>query len=80
MRIAKMEDPDSDEYYSHGQPIARWHHVDCFVDNRESLNVSEDVSADMLTGFKSLKKVDQEMLFSKLGGGDKKPAVKATKG
>eukprot|EP00117_Sycon_ciliatum_P025830 scpid32102/ scgid21352/ Poly [ADP-ribose] polymerase 1; NAD(+) ADP-ribosyltransferase 1; Poly[ADP-ribose] synthase 1 len=68
VRIAKMDDPDPDAMYGHGNLIPRWHHVECFVKRRAEIDVSEDVSADMLTGFKQMKKADQEMLTKSLGG------------
>jgi poly [ADP-ribose] polymerase len=56
--------------------IPRWHHVDCFVNERENLEVDSSITAECFTGFKKLKKEDQDMLKKKLGASkDKKKSA-----
>lgn len=72
-----MEEPDEDEPYAYGgQLIPRWYHVDCFIDDRADLH--NEITADMLTGYKHLKKPDQEMLAKKFGGTVQKGCVSST--
>ena len=66
-------EPDGESNAPAGVPIPRWHHVDCFIESRESLEVESSVTAESFTGFSKLKKVDKDLLKSKLGsGGGKK--------
>lgn len=62
IRISKM-DYDS-EMGQKLDGVARWHHLDCFVTLRSSLEFFD--SADALPGFKSLTKEDQKSVKSKI--------------
>ncbi|XP_053378443.1 poly [ADP-ribose] polymerase 1-like [Mercenaria mercenaria] len=50
-------------------PQDLWHHVDCFVENRDELDFGTDKNPNIITGFSNLKKEDQDMLIEKLGKG-----------
>ena len=58
----------------HG-PFMNWNHVDCFVSRRDELNFTADKSPTIMTGFMDLREKDRDMLFAKLGKGDKKAAA-----
>ena len=61
-------------------PTPWWHHIDCFIDNRDELGVEASVTAESFAGFTKLKAVDQEILKKKLGSqGGKKSAGKGVK-
>ncbi|KAK6179955.1 hypothetical protein SNE40_012198 [Patella caerulea] len=64
IRVSKKEF-DSQRAKMYG-PQELWHHVDCFVDKKDELEFNVDIK--QITGFKSLKKEDQEELVKKLGG------------
>ena len=57
----------------HG-PFMNWNHVDCFVARREELSFTADKSPTIMTGFMDLREKDRNMLFEKLGKGDKSKA------
>ena len=46
-----------------------WHHVDCFIKEREELGYDLDQQPKILNGFSSIDKDDQNMLIEKLGKG-----------
>jgi len=73
LRLAKVQEPDAESNAPAGIPIPWWHHVDCFMENRESLGVESSLTAESFTGFSKLKKEDKDQLKSKLGseGGKK---------
>ncbi|CAG0883144.1 unnamed protein product [Darwinula stevensoni] len=91
VRIAK-KDYESDSAKRFG-PMNRWHHVDCFVKDREELEYFD--SGAKLQGFKTLSAEDQAELQKKLskmdgkkrkaggdavdGAGKKKPKLEGTK-
>lgn len=50
-------------------PQDLWHHVDCFVENRDELQFGTEMNPKDITGFSNLKKEDQDMLIEKLGKG-----------
>lgn len=52
--------------------IPRWHHVDCFVEEREDLEVDSSITAECFTGFNKLEKADQDTLKKKLGASKEK--------
>src|SRR5262249_47568320 len=62
VRISK-KNYDSDNAKRFG-PMDDWHHLDCFVANRETLSFY--VSGQLIPGFKSLDKDDQMSIKSKL--------------
>ena len=69
VRIAK-KDYESDSAKRFG-PMDRWHHVDCFVKDREELEYFD--SGAKLQGFKTLSAEDQAELqkkLSKMDGSD----------
>ena len=43
-------------------PIDRWHHVGCFIKNKNDLGWSDEYTANMLTNFKSLDADDREII------------------
>ncbi|XP_013395651.1 poly [ADP-ribose] polymerase 1 [Lingula anatina] len=63
-----MKEYESERAKMYG-PQDRWHHVDCFVENRDELQFSSDMNPDKIPGYKSLKKEDKEMVKEKLGAG-----------
>ena len=69
LRLAKIMEPDAESNAPAGVPIPWWHHVECFIENRESLGVESSVTAESFTGFSNLKKEDKDLLKSKLGSG-----------
>ena len=69
LRLAKIMEPDAESNAPPGVPIPWWHHVECFIENRESLGVESSVTAESFTGFSNLKKEDKDLLKSKLGSG-----------
>ena len=69
LRLAKVMEPDAESNAPAGVPIPWWHHVECFIENRESLGVESSVTAESFTGFSNLKKEDKDLLKSKLGSG-----------
>ena len=54
---------DSERAMAYG-PYMGWHHVDCFVKERETLEFFEE--AAKMPGLKTLSKEDQQMLKTKL--------------
>jgi len=70
VRLGRMnyEDPRA---VMHG-PFMNWNHVDCFVARREELSFTAEKSPTIMTGFMDLREKDRNMLFDKLGKGDKK--------
>ena len=62
MRLGKKV-YDSERARSYG-PYMGWHHVDCFVKDRETLEFFDDASK--MPGLKTLSKDDQQMLKAKL--------------
>ena len=72
LRLAKVMEPDAESNAPAGVPIPWWHHVECFIENRESLGVESSVTAESFTGFSNLKKEDKDLLKSKLGSGREK--------
>lgn len=73
-------DPEPDSHAPAGiGPIPWWHHVQCFIENRDTLSVEANVTAESFTGFKQLKKEDQKMLREKLGSGGGKKASRGKK-
>ncbi|XP_035211532.1 poly [ADP-ribose] polymerase 1-like [Stegodyphus dumicola] len=62
IRIAKIdsESPDAQRY----GPIPRWHHADCFVKERQTLEFTDD--AETLPGFNALSDEDKEIIKGKL--------------
>ena len=79
MRVAKVMEPDAESNAPAGVPIPHWHHVDCFIESRDSLEVDSTVTAESFSGFDELKKEDQAMLKSKLGTTRGKNAGKGSK-
>ncbi|CAH3168473.1 unnamed protein product, partial [Porites evermanni] len=69
LRLAKIMEPDAESNAPPGVPIPWWHHVECFIENRESLGVESSVTAESFTGFSNLKKEDKDLLKGKLGSG-----------
>ncbi|KAK2567464.1 Poly [ADP-ribose] polymerase [Acropora cervicornis] len=67
IRLAKVQEPDADSNAPAGMAIPWWHHVDCFVQCRESLSVDSSVTGESFTGFTALKKEDKDLLKRKLG-------------
>ena len=72
-------EPDAESNAPAGVPIPWWHHVDCFIENRASLEVESTVMAESFSGFTKLKKEDKDLLKSKLGSGGGKKAGKGGK-
>ena len=72
-------EPDAESNAPAGVPIPWWHHVDCFIENRASLEVESTVTAESFSGFTKLKKEDKDLLKSKLGSGGGKKAGKGGK-
>ena len=72
IRLAKVQEPEAESNAPAGMAIPWWHHVDCFVECRESLSVDSTATAESFTGFTKLKKEDKDLLKSKLGKGAKK--------
>ena len=72
LRLAKVMEPDAESNAPAGVPIPWWHHVECFIENRESLGVESSITAESFTGFSKLKKEDKDLLKSKLGSGREK--------
>ena len=70
VRLGRMnyEDPRA---VMHG-PFMNWNHVDCFVARRDELSFTAEKSPTIMTGFMDLREKDRNMLFDKLGKGDKK--------
>lgn len=64
MRIAKLQDAGAQGKKGYAGPIPEWHHVECFLENRESLDAAS-VKAEELTGFSKLKKADKDELKQK---------------
>ncbi|XP_015110104.1 poly [ADP-ribose] polymerase [Diachasma alloeum] len=62
VRISKMDFESETGQRLDG--VARWHHVDCFVNLRSALEFYN--SGDALPGFKALSKDDQKSLKSKI--------------
>ena len=62
MRLGKKV-YDSERARAYG-PYMGWHHVDCFVAERETLEFFEE--AAKMPGLKTLTKEDQQMLKAKL--------------
>ena len=79
LRLAKVMEPDAESNAPAGFPIPWWHHVDCFVESRVSLEVESTVTAEVFSGFTKLKKEDKELLKGKLGSGGVKKAGKGSK-
>ncbi|XP_072171566.1 poly [ADP-ribose] polymerase 1-like [Diadema setosum] len=77
MRIAFMEEQEEESY----GPVARWHHVDCFIDSMGDEDVlpgwPPSGTAKMLSGFKNLTATDKKTLQSKFG--DVIPEAKSSK-
>jgi poly [ADP-ribose] polymerase len=63
LRVAKMEEPDPEEYGFSGERIPRWHHYSCL---KKELMVG-GLTADMIPGFKQLKKADKDTMNEDLG-------------
>lgn len=63
IRIAKMIQPDPDKV-KFGGLIPSWHHVDCFLDNLDSLE-AEGVAPEELSGFIKLDKDGKDELKKK---------------
>lgn len=72
-------EPDAESSAPAGVPIPRWHHIDCFIENRDFLEVDSSVTAESFTGFTKLKKEDKDLLKSKLGTAGGKKAGKGNK-
>lgn len=72
-------EPDGESNAPAGVPIPWWHHVDCFIENRASLEVESTVTAESFSGFTKLKKEDKDLLKSKLGSAGGKKAGKGSK-
>ena len=58
-----MEEPDPEEYGFSGERIPRWHHYSCL---KKELMVG-GLTADMIPGFKQLKKADKDTINEDLG-------------
>ncbi len=58
-----MVQPEADKA-KFGGLIPSWHHVDCFLENLESLDAS-GVTAEELSGFTKLKKETKDELKTK---------------
>ena len=71
IRLAKVQEPDAESNAPAGMAIPWWHHVDCFVQCRESLSVDSSVTGESFTGFTKLNKEDKALLKRKLGKGAK---------
>ncbi|GFR22966.1 poly polymerase 1 [Trichonephila clavata] len=67
VRISKLDDNPENQRYG---PAPLWHHVDCFIKNKQKLQYNG--SAEDLPGFQNLKKEDQDMLKGKIGSVGKK--------
>ena len=79
LRLAKVMEPDGESNAPAGVPIPWWHHVDCFIENRASLEIESTVTAESFSGFTKLNKEDKDLLKSKLGSGGGKKAGKGSK-
>lgn len=79
VRLAKVKEPDAESSAPAGVAIPWWHHIDCFLENRESLEVDYSVTAESFSGFTNLKKEDKDLLKSKLGTVKLKKAGKGNK-
>eukprot|EP00731_Ephydatia_muelleri_P028216 Em0019g1089a len=55
IRIAKIEVADPQEKKGYAGPIPEWHHVACFLENRDALNAT-DVKAEELSGFNKVRR------------------------
>lgn len=60
-------------------PQDLWYHIDCFVKDREELEFATDMNPEKITGFRTLKKEDKDLLVSKLGKGATAAAGKKRK-
>ena len=60
-------------------PTPWWHHIECFIENRDELGVETSVTAESFAGFTKLKKDDQDILKEKLGSSGKKKTSKGGK-
>ncbi|KAK0056913.1 poly [ADP-ribose] polymerase 1 [Biomphalaria pfeifferi] len=69
LRVSKKEF-ESQRAVMYG-PQDLWHHVDCFVENREELGFTSEMSPTEIKGFAKLKPEDKQLLLSKLGPGAK---------
>lgn len=74
-RIAKKE-YDSQRAKMYG-PVDLWHHVDCFVKNRDELEFGTELNVEKMTGWVNIRKEDKEELIKKLGKGEKGKKRKA---
>ena len=72
-------EPDAESNAPAGVPIPWWHHIDCFIENKASLEVESTVTAESFSGFTKLKKEDKDLLKSKLGSAGRKKAGKGGK-
>ena len=54
---------DSQRAKAYG-PYDRWHHIDCFVENREKLEYFD--AGEKMSGFMKLSAEDQNMIKAKL--------------
>ena len=66
IRIAKLQNADPQGKKGYAGPIPEWHHVECFLENRDGLDAA-GVKAEELTGFSKLKKADKDELKQKFG-------------
>ncbi|KAK7474692.1 hypothetical protein BaRGS_00034057 [Batillaria attramentaria] len=71
VRLSK-KDYESQRAKMYG-PQDMWHHVDCFVKERDELEFDSDMNPEKITGFKQLKQEDKDILISKLGKGAAAP-------
>ncbi|CAG5129821.1 unnamed protein product, partial [Candidula unifasciata] len=67
LRLSKKEF-ESQRAVMHG-PQDLWHHVDCFVSNRDELGFTVEMDPSQIKGFGKLKPEDKELIISKLGKG-----------
>ena len=59
-----MEEADPEERGGYIGLIPAWHHLGCFLERLEELE-AEGVTAEELSGFTKLKKVDKEIVAKK---------------
>lgn len=77
LRLGK-KDYESQQAIMYG-PVNLWHHVDCFVDNRDELGFTKDLDPSIINGFRKIKPEDKELLYEKLGKGIKGATKRKTK-
>lgn len=69
LRISK-KDYESQRAKMYG-PMDQWHHVDCFVENRDDLEFGKEMNVEKMVGWVNVRKEDKDELIKKLGKGEK---------